>query len=128
MKKALFVPMFFLFSVLVVAIMQVFASIAGLVHLFQLHEVLAFLVSLLLLFVPGVGALLGVYGAVAAWGWHPVWALLLFFWPYVLYGILALLGLSSAIWGIRNLKKSRPNVIDAEYIVKTHTIRQEDKE
>lgn len=127
MKKALFIPLFFLLSVVVVGLMQIVASIDGILHFFDLHWIFAVFAALLLLFIPAIGPLAGVYGAVAAWGWSVWAALLLFFWPYILYGILALLGLTSALWNFGSLKKIRKTkVIDAEYVVKTHTFKNDD--
>lgn len=125
MKKALFIPLFFLLSVIIVGALQIIASIDGILHFFDLHWIFAVFAAMLLLFIPAIGPLAGVYGAVAAWGWSIWAALLLFFWPYILYGILALLGLTSALWSFKTIKLSRPKVIDAEYIVKTHTYKDD---
>ena len=126
MKKALFIPLFFLLSVVIVGIMQVIASIDGILHFFDLHWIFAVFAGLLLLCIPAIGPLAGVYGAVTVWGWSVWGALFLFFWPYFLYGILALFGMTSALWTFRNIRASRPPVIDAEYIVKTHTYKKDE--
>ena len=123
MKKTFLIPLLFILSVLIVGVMQIVASIDGILHFFDLHWIFAVFAALLLFCVPAIGPLAGVYGAVTVWGWSVWSALLLFFWPYILYGILALFGLTSALRLSKIVRIRRPQVIDAEYVVKTHTYK-----
>ena len=111
----------FYFSYLPVSIMQIVASIDGILFFFGMHWIFALFAALILVFIPAIGPLAGVYGAVMVWEW-PIWgALVLFFWPYILYGILLLFGFSASFWTFGNLKKEfkkHPQVIDAEYTIK----------
>ena len=50
-------------------------------------EGIIFIVSLFITFTPFVGPVLGIIGAVFAWDWNILFALLLFFWPYFFGGI-----------------------------------------
>ena len=101
--------------------MQIVASIDGILYFFGMHWIFALFAALILVFIPAIGPLAGVYGAVMVWEW-PIWgALTLFFWPYILYGILLLFGFSASFWTFGNLKKElkkQPQVIDAEYTIK----------
>ena len=110
--------LFFIFSYLIVSVLQFVASIDGIMHFFGLHWIFAFFAAFLLLAIPAIGPLAGVYGAVAAWGW-PVWAsLLLFFWPYVLYALLFLCGVRISLSFWKKRKNAPPQEIEASYVVK----------
>jgi len=116
----------FLFSYVVVGIMQILASIDGILYFFGLHWIFALLAAVVLVFIPVIGPIAGVYGAVAAWGWSIWSALLLFFWPYVLYLLLVALGFSASFWTAKELRKyigKGPTIIDAEYVVKKNKIK-----
>ena len=45
-------------------------------------------ISPIIAFTPIVGTIAGIMGAIKSFGWSPLFAILLFFWPYVLYLIL----------------------------------------
>jgi hypothetical protein len=42
-------------------------------------------VSVIVSYIPLLGSIAGVFGAVHAWHWHWLAAVLLFFWPYALF-------------------------------------------
>ena len=126
MNWRFFMILLFLFSYVVVGIMQIVASIDGILYFFGLHWIFALLAAVVLVFIPVIGPIAGVYGAVAAWGWSIWSALLLFFWPYVLYLILIALGFSASFWTAKELRKymgKGPTIIDAEYVVKKNRIK-----
>ncbi len=113
--------LFFLISYLIIALLQIVASIDGILYFFGLHWIFALFAAVLLVFIPALGPLAGVYGAVEVWGWS-IWAsIFLFFWPYILYGILLLFGVSFSFWNFQSMKryfKKDPSVIEASYTVK----------
>ena len=121
MDKRIALLLLFIISYLLVSLLQIVASVDGILHFFGLHWIFALFAALLLLFIPAIGPLAGVYGAVEVWGW-PIWAsLILFFWPYILYGILLLFGVSFSFRGFRIMnkkEKKEPDVIDAVYTIK----------
>ncbi|MGN0905209.1 MAG: hypothetical protein ACI4PW_08645 [Alphaproteobacteria bacterium] len=91
-------PLIFIVSFIVVSLLQLVASIDGIMYFFGIHWFLAIIAAAALLFIPGVGPLAGVYGAVKVWGW-PIWgALVLFFWPYILYGLMLSLGMTTSFF------------------------------
>lgn len=126
MNWRFFMILLFLASYFIVGIVQIIASIDGILYFFGLHWLFALLAAILLLFIPILGPIAGIYGAVAAWGWSIWSALLLFFWPYILYVILLALGFSAFFWTAKGLKETLgggAKIIDAEYIVKRHRIK-----
>ncbi len=113
--------LFFIISYLFISLIQIIASIDGILYFFGLHWVFALFAALILVFIPGIGPLAGVYGAVEVWGWSILASVFLFFWPYILYGILVLLGISFSFLNFQSMKKyykKRPEVIEASYTVK----------
>lgn len=79
---------------LVLGLFQLAAIMSGLEE-FGLHWILAGILSFVLAYIPIIGTGLGVYGAVAGWGWSWAKALGLFFGPLV--AIAALLLIASAV-------------------------------
>lgn len=108
----------FLGSFILVSLIQTVAALDGIMAFFHLHWIFAGLAALLLAFVPAIGPLAGMYGAVAVWGWNPFAALLLFFFPYLLFGVLLLLGLGGSFWFLNKLKKNIPQDIEPDFTVK----------
>ncbi len=53
---------------------------------------LAFLLSAIVSYIPIVGTILGIRGAISGWGWSPLGAILFFCWPYALYLVALSLG------------------------------------
>ena len=120
-------PVLLLIAYIAVSLLQLIASIDGIMHFFGLHWIFAGFAALLLVFVPALGPLAGVYGAVTVWGWPSVLAVLLFFWPYLIYLLLFLFGTTASfvLWKktfwpfyVARPFKRRPQDIEPEYSVK----------
>ena len=79
----------------VVGIIQLFAIARGFSFALGIPEFVGFLLAFFLTWIPLIGTVAGVYGAIAVWGWWWVWAVFLFAWPY-LVGI-AYFGAASVI-------------------------------
>ena len=115
-------PAIFLISCLLATVLQFIAALDGIMHFFGLHWIFAIFVAGLLALIPAIGPLAGIYGAVQAWGW-PVWAaVLLFFWPYLLYAGLLYSGQKASFWFWKQMFASerRParSDIEPDYVVK----------
>ncbi len=120
-------PVLFIAAYILISLLQLIASTDGIMHFFGLHWIFAGFAALLLVFIPAVGPLAGVYGAVAVWNWPPILAVLLFFWPYLVYLLLFLFGTSAsfvfwkkAFWPFYTSRpfKARPQDIEPEFMVK----------
>lgn len=121
-------PVLFILVYILISLLQLIASIDGIMHFFGLHWIFAGFAALLLVFIPAIGPLAGVYGAVAVWNWPPILAILLFFWPYLFYLFLFLFGTTAslmfwkkAFWPFytgRPFKSQRPRDIEPEFSVK----------
>lgn len=120
-------PVLFIISYIVISLLQLIASIDGIMHFFGLHWIFAGFAGLLLVFIPAIGPLAGVYGAVAVWNWPPVLAVLLFFWPYLVYALLFLFGTTAsfvlwkkAFWPFYASRpfKSRTQDIEPDFNIK----------
>ncbi len=115
-------PLIFAISYLIVTLLQFVAALDGIMHFFGLHWIFAIFAAFLLALIPAVGPLAGVYGAVQVWGW-PAWAaILLFFWPYVLYAVMLSLGITTSFifWKktFAPFRHTAPKDIEPEYTVK----------
>ena len=75
---------------LLMGVIQIFAIIEGVRIWFDLNLLLSLIIAIIISYIPLVGAIAGVIGAVEGWGWSYPWAILLFGWPYALYIILIL--------------------------------------
>ena len=71
-------------------VFQFAATIAGLEEWVGLHLVIAVPVALFLAYCPLVGTIVGMFGAVTAWGWSWLQAGALFFGPFVLIVIIVI--------------------------------------
>ena len=120
-------PVLFIIAYIAISLLQLIASIDGIMHFFGLHWIFAGFAGLLLVFIPAIGPLAGVYGAVAVWKWPTVLAVLLFFWPYLIYLFLFLFGTTTsfllwkkAFWPFYASSpfKSRTQDIEPEFSVK----------
>ena len=115
-------PVIFAVSYLLLTLVQLVAALDGIMYFFGLHWIFAFFAAFLLAVIPAIGPLAGVYGAVQAWGW-PVWAaVLLFFWPYILYAVMLSLGITSSFFFWKKVtkpfKENEENIIEPEFTVK----------
>ena len=61
MNWRFFMILLFLFSYVVVGIMQIVASIDGILYFFGLHWIFALLAAIVLVFIPVIGPIAGVY-------------------------------------------------------------------
>ena len=122
LKMASFFPVFFI----VITILQFIAGLDGLMHLFNLHWIFAGFAAAVLVLMPAIGPMVGLYGAVAVWEWNIWLALFLFFWPYFIYFGLIMFGATKtlmfwkkAIWPFysSNPFRSRRD-IEPEFTVK----------
>lgn len=77
-------------------IFQFVAMFAGLTDWIGLHWMIAGPVSLLIAYIPLVGTVLGIMGAMTAWNWPLLHALALFLGPLV---VIAALALASGAFG-----------------------------
>jgi hypothetical protein len=85
---------------LVLGLFQLAAVMAGLVDWIGLHWLLAALVAMFIAYIPVVGTVLGIVGAVTAWNWHWLMATALFAGPFLVMLVLALGG--AAADGLRS--------------------------
>ena len=76
----------------VVGLVQLFAIMAGLSYALNIEGFLAFLISLFITYIPLLGSIAGVYGAVHVWDWGWPQALTLFFWYVPVVLIMAAVG------------------------------------
>lgn len=115
-------PFIFAISYLLITLLQFVAALDGVMHFFGLHWIFAIFAAFLLALVPAVGPLAGVYGAVQVWGWSSWAAVLLFFWPYVLYAVMLSLGITTSFvfWKktFTPFRRNASHDIEPEYTVK----------
>ena len=71
---------FFTIAYFVIGLVQLFAIMDGVDYATGIDGVFGFLIALFTTYIPLLGSVLGVYGAVNAWDWSWVQAGLLFFW------------------------------------------------
>lgn len=76
--KALFVPIYWILNVI-----QIAAAIAGFHDWLGWNIVISIILALIIGWLPILGTIIGVMGAVEGWGWEYWQAILLFFWPLV---------------------------------------------
>lgn len=82
-------PLIFI-AYLGVGFLQLTAIMNGLQTWIGLHWFIATIVSTIFAYVPVVGSILGIFGAVYGWGWSWVWAIFLFCWPIIIAGMMML--------------------------------------
>ena len=88
-----FFPVFFI----VITILQFIAGLDGIMNIFGLHWIFAGLAAAVLVLVPAIGPMVGLYGAVVVWKWNIWLSLFLFFWPYFIYFGLMIFGTTKAL-------------------------------
>lgn len=79
--------LFFFLAYFVIGLVQLFAIVDGVEYATGISGFFAFLIGVFTTYIPILGAILGVYGAVNVWDWSLVQSLVLFFW-FVPVGIL----------------------------------------
>lgn len=86
-RKAVSMRAFFSIGYLVVGIVQLFAIMDGVAFATGFDGFVGFLIAIFTTYIPLLGAMLGIYGAVNVWDWSFLQAALIFFW-YIPVGIL----------------------------------------
>jgi hypothetical protein len=69
----------------VMGLVQMFATVAGLQDVLGISAFFAFTLAFFVTWIPVVGTILGMWGAIAAWDWPWYAAVALFMWPYLLF-------------------------------------------
>jgi hypothetical protein len=83
---------FFFIAYIVVGFSQLFAIIDGLEYALGLHWLLAGMFALFITYIPLLGSIIGVYGAVNVWDWSLLQASALFFWYVPVFLLIFLFG------------------------------------
>ena len=100
----------------VISVFQITAVTDSLIFIFNIKntffEGVTFIVSIFLTFTPVVGPILGILGATLVWGWNILFAIILFFWPYVFL----FLGMIFSPQIRTEKKGEKEKIIDAEII------------
>lgn len=78
----------------VIGIVQFFAIMDGIAYALDIGKFFSAIIAFFITYIPLVGSIAGVYGAVEVWDWSLLKAALLFFWYVpVLLGIYLVLGI-----------------------------------
>jgi hypothetical protein len=83
---------FFGIAYLVIGLVQLFAIMDGVAHALSINKFFAALIALFLTYIPLVGSIAGVYGAVNVWDWGWLQAVVLFFWYVPVFLVFLLVG------------------------------------
>jgi hypothetical protein len=75
---------------LTIGFVQLFAIASGVQYGTEFPLWMSYVIAVLTTYIPILGSVLGVYGAINAWDWSLVQALLLFFWYVPVYSIIFL--------------------------------------
>jgi hypothetical protein len=59
---------------------------------------IAIFIAMPVAYIPILGTVVGIMGAIKSFGWSPIFSILLFGWPYILYIILLAVGGLSALF------------------------------
>lgn len=87
-----------------IGLLQLAAIQSGIIDWWGWHWLIAIIVALPIAYIPVVGTVVGIMGAIKSWGWSPILSILLFGWPYVLFAIILVGGGVSEIFS--KLRKS----------------------
>lgn len=71
---------FLAIAYLVIGLVQLFAIMDGLAYAFGIHQFFAAILAFFITYIPLVGSVAGIYGAVNVWDWSLLQAAALFFW------------------------------------------------
>ena len=66
-------------------IVQIAATIVGFEAWWGWNGFFAIVGAIFVGYIPILGTITGIMGAIEGWGWSPVWAILLFCWPLAIY-------------------------------------------
>ena len=76
---------FFGIAYLVIGLVQLFAIVGGIDYALGIGTVLSFIIAVFITYIPLVGSIAGVYGAINVWDWSIWQAVVLFFWYVPVY-------------------------------------------
>ena len=71
---------FFMIAYIVIGLVQLFAIMDGLAYALHIGRFFAAILALFITYIPLVGSIAGIYGAVNVWHWSLLQAGVLFFW------------------------------------------------
>ena len=71
---------FFGIAYFVIGLVQLFAIVDGISYALDIGTVLSFIIAMFITYIPLVGSIFGVYGAVNVWDWSIWQSVALFFW------------------------------------------------
>lgn len=92
---------FFGIAYFVVGIVQFFAIMDGLSYGLNIGRFLAGIVAVFITYIPLLGSIVGVYGAVDVWHWGWPQALVLFFWYVPVFLVILAVGRAGELFGRR---------------------------
>lgn len=70
-----------------VGLFQLAAIQGGIIDWWGWHWIIALIVAFPIAYIPIVGTVVGIMGAIKSWNWSPVSAILLFCWPYAIFAV-----------------------------------------
>jgi hypothetical protein len=82
---------FFGIAYLIIGLVQLFAVVVGIEYATGIEGFFGFIIAAFVTYIPLLGSLLGVYGAINVWDWSIIQAGLLFFWYVPVFIAMALL-------------------------------------
>ena len=82
---------FFVIGYIVIGFVQLFAIASGIEYATEWGRFISFILAALTTYIPLLGSILGIYGAINVWDWSIVQAVLLFFWYIPVWIALAVL-------------------------------------
>lgn len=89
---------FFQIAYFVMGIVQLFAAWDGFMYMLGVGAFVGGLLAFTLAYVPILGSIVGMYGAIKVWDWSFLQAFVLFFWYLILF---------AAVMGIEWLREAR---------------------
>ncbi len=87
-----------------IGLLQLAAIQSGIIDWWGWHWLIAIFVAFPIAYIPVVGTVVGIMGAIKSWGWSPMLSIFLFGWPYVLFAIILVGGGVSEVFS--RLRKS----------------------
>lgn len=86
---------------MILGLFQLAAVMAGLEEWMGLHWIIAAPVAFFIAYIPLIGTVVGMFGAVSAWHWSWLQAGALFFAPFV---VILVLGIGAGVLGKRSIR------------------------
>lgn len=90
---------FFGIAYIVVGLVQLVAIMDGVAYALDISRFFAAIIALFVTYIPLLGSVLGVYGAVNVWDWSLIQAGLLFFWYVPIFIVVLLLEGAGSLFG-----------------------------